>query len=604
MKSPAPSTIQPFKFQTICIQDTYQYWKQRVQKILLIAGCGAGKTYMASLILRDVTHFSQQVRRCIFLVDRNNLLEQAAEEMTDLGVHCTIFQGSRIVDWSAPVIVVSCQTLEARIKSSGLEPHYIFSQLFGRVDLIVPDEAHDVCWRESYLQLEEYYQPQKTRFLGLTATPYRTKADEYLGQRFQVAVCAPQPPELVKIGRIVTCRSFGFNGLFDYKKLRIGKDGDYQESDLESQALRPEALELIVSTWIERGQNSPTVAFCATVQHARQLAAAFRSAGIAADYQDGKTSTELRKEQDKGLTNKSIQVICSVNTQTKGWNLKAVRCIIFATATQSKAKFFQGSGRGSRADDGKLYYILFDFGGNIERHGSPTGFQDYSIDPKPIKESNRQLLKTCPNCNLICSTFLSLCPECHYEFSHPKDPVPEDHDLLSIPFVELFSSLERQQVQFLRKAKKICYSRNLNPDIAIEQFQKRFGFEPYYEWHFQAALGATYSLQEKQEFIQYLKRHVPSIHAAHWLTINIHLEFGDNEHQPIVLDTQRTYPGWWEIFQVPETATYEKARDAYLTLAAPWQLSETQDPDAPFRIKQLNWAWQQALEHFQNTLSF
>lgn len=599
-----PITLEPFPFQTECVQNIYAIWKQKIQTSVLIAGCGAGKTFMAGLILRDLTHYSRYRRRCLFLVDRNNLLEQASDEMISLGIHCSIFQGDRPVDWTAPVIIVSCQTLEAKIRASNLEPHHVFSQLFGHVDLIVADEAHDVCWRESYLQLEACYKPQKTRFLGLTATPYRTKQEEYLGQRFEASVCAPQPPLLVKLGRIVTCRSFGPDGIFDYKKLRIGKDGDYRESDLESQALRPEALELIVNTWLERGQNRPTVAFCASVKHTQQLAAAFQNAGIPAEWQDGNTPIEVRKDQDRGLTNGSIKVVCSVGTQTKGWNLKAVGCVIFATPTMSKSKFFQGAGRGSRADEsiGKLHYILLDFGGNIERHGSPTGFQDYSIGPKPPKDSNPNTVKTCPNCHFVCSIFLSICPECRYEFTSPKDPVPDDHDLSTIPLVELFSPLERQQIQFLRRAKKICYQNDLNPDIAIQQFLKRYGFEPYYEWHFQAVLGSQRTLRQKQTFIQYLKSHAPKIHAAHWLTINIHLEFGDNNNQPIISHTQRTYPGWWDILRVPETVSYEQAKAAYLDLAQPWQPDETQDPDAPFRMKQLNWAWTQAVTHFHSTL--
>ncbi|MGG6285636.1 DEAD/DEAH box helicase family protein, partial [Leptolyngbya sp. AN03gr2] len=194
--------IHPFDFQVDCINDVYSLWQNQTQRVLLIAGCGAGKTYMASLIMKTITQKTRYRRRCLFLVDRNNLLEQAADEMTELGVDCSILQGDRLVNWNASVLIVSCGTLESRIRSSGLEAHHVFSQLFGRVDLIVADEAHDVCWRDSYIQLQNYYLPQKTRFLGLTATPWRTKNDEYLGQRFDEAVCAPQPPDLVKIKRI------------------------------------------------------------------------------------------------------------------------------------------------------------------------------------------------------------------------------------------------------------------------------------------------------------------------------------------------------------------------------------------------------------------
>jgi superfamily II DNA or RNA helicase len=604
MPSISTTSHQPFPFQVECIQNIYAAWRVGIQKTLLVAGCGAGKTFIAGLILQEIINTSHYRRRCLFLVDRNKLLEQAYQELTDLGVYCSIFQGDRNFDLSAPVIIVSCQTLESRIRASNQETFYLFGKLFDQVNLIIADEAHLVPWRESYLKLEEFYEPQGTRFLGLTATPDRTKPEEYLGQRFQHLTCAPQPPVLIKLGRTVTCRSFGPEGVFDYRQLRVTKNGEYEEADLEAQALRPEAMELIINTWFERGQNRPTVALCTTVDHTQKLAEAFCAAGVAAVSQSGKTSIKDRDEQDKGLTNGSIKVICSVDTQKIGWNIKSLGCVIFTYATLSKADFFQGAGRGSRTDEktGKQYYILLDFGGNVLRHGSPTGFQDYSIDPKPQKDVKRTTLKVCPNCSFTCSIFLSICPECSHVFTDSEDPIPQHHDLCSIPLVEMFSPLERQQIQFLRKAKNICYEHNLSPDVAIQQFIKRNGFEPYCEWHYRAVLGEVYTLQEKQKFIYYLQSHAPATYRSQWLSINIHLEFGDNNDQPIISNTQRTYPAWWEVLQISEDSTYEQAKAAYVQLSQPWQPTETQDPDAPFRIKQLNWAWSQTFEHFHTAL--
>jgi len=588
LEAPASHVKPPelFHFQKGMVSAVYGQIKANQKRILVIAPCGSGKTVMASWILRDASVKAKNPLRCVFLVDLNCLLDQAANTLRSLSVPCTVFQGNRPVDWTAGVVVASAQTIQARLKRKTL------GEILGKVGLFVVDECHDLAYRSVYKNLEDDYLKTGTVFLGLTGTPWRMSRKQYLGQWYDTVVIAPQPPELIKLGRLVPCRAFGIGGVLDISQLDLGRDGDYQEAQMQAQASRKSALKSVVSEWQRLAKDLPTAAFCSGVKHAELLCQTFQEAGIAAEWQCGETSMVDRDAQNERLKLGKTKVVCSVGTMTKGWDNPAVSCILMVRATRSPALFFQAANRGARTFPGKSNYLLLDFGGNVQRHGSPTGFQKYDITEKnasPRAEAH----KTCPQCSAVISVFSAICPECGHEFEKPEAVTLEDDEEIEVKLTEILGAFEKKQVKFLRSEKRRCFAENQTPDIATDRFIKEYGFIPPKEWHFAAVLSRRYSKKRKQEFLEYLDRHAKN---STWKGWHQRLEFGFGNEESIFgrqLD-------WWVVLSVPEDCDRGTAKAAYLELARLYHPDVCEETEAKTKMQAINNAWEAARKYFDS----
>lgn len=545
------STKKLLPFQKEAIKQIYDRIREGYKRIIFIGGCGCGKTFLSSSIIRDAT---KKNLRCLFLVDRTKLLGQAHKELTGLGLRCSILQGKAHIDPYTPVIIVSLQSLDSRLRRGES-----LGELFGNVGLIVADECHETAFRASYEELERVYSAGNTFFLGLTATPWRLSKKQWLGQKYDTQVEAPQPPELVRLKRIVPARTFRVGKIFDFSQLDI-RGGDYLEAQLESMAIRPEALEFVVEQWKKLGENRPTAAFCVNKNHARLLTEAFLEAGIPAELQTGETSQEEREQQDLRLSTGRTKVLVSVGTLTTGWDCTAVSCILYVYATLSKARYHQGSGRGARTHPGKEYYLLLDFGNN-GRHGDPCGLQDYYIGEPKTKDRGETLMdKTCPQCNLSVSIFLKVCPDCNHEFVSDNEE-EEKLDLNGMEMIEVFTPLDKQRLKFLRDRKRACYKAGINPQGAVDAFRGEFGFVPPGDWHKGAVFGGGRKVKNARKlYEEYLWQFAPH---AFWVKIQMKLEFDGFGDSPSPTPMDKPDP-WWVVLNVHPGADREAVRKSYL----------------------------------------
>lgn len=587
-----------FPFQRKVINEIYNHIRQNEKRILLVAACGAGKTLISSWIIRDATLKAKNPMRCMFLVKFNCLLDQAAEELRGLGVECSILQGSRKFDNNADVVVASIQTIRARLKKQSM------SEILGRFGLVLADEAHELCYDKIYAQIEEHFLKTGTVFIGLTATPWRTSRSQYLGQWFDVLVEAPQPPELIKMGRLVPCRIFGFGQVFDFTQLDLGRDGDYRVDQMEEQAIRKASLDLVVKEYRRLASDRTAAAYCVSVEHARLLSEAFNQAGVRSEWLSGATSREERDAINERLSLGVTRVVCSVGTLTTGWNVPSVGCIIMDRATTSKALMFQIAGRGGRSFPGKHDYLLLDFGNN-QRHGNPTSYQEYDIGPKNFrKKQDSEFMKACPECGFMNYNWARICSECDHEFELLKDQEQEEDDDVApqdVELVERFLGIDRVKLAFLRQQKRECFKHDISPDEAINAFLKEYGHLPPDEWHAQAILGRSPSNKRKKQFEEYLKKH--AVHD-YWYRRQHKLEF-----QPAPSGNQQTKRKsasfdskgvWWQVLGVSRICTRDDAKQAYKALirTAHPDVNPQDREGAEARTKLLNAAWEDAKRYF------
>jgi superfamily II DNA or RNA helicase len=135
--------------------------------------------------------------------------------------------------------------------------------------------------------------------------------------------------------------------------------GDYHEGQLSTVMSEAKLTADIVKTWLEKGEDRPTLAFCVDLAHARKLRDQFEAAGVSCGYVDAFTSRLERNEIAEKFRARLYQVVCSVGTLTTGidWD---VRCIILARPTKSEIRYVQiiGEGSGRRSAKPNVSYSI------------------------------------------------------------------------------------------------------------------------------------------------------------------------------------------------------------------------------------------------------
>lgn len=575
--------------QKACVSQIYSHIRNGVQRILLVAICGTGKTVMAGWIIRDATQRAKKPMRCLFLVPLTCLLKQAQDEFASLGVSATILQANRKFDQSANVVIASLDTVGSRLKKQTVP------ELLGEgIGVVVIDECHYSSYRRATVALHDYYLRTGATILGLTATPWRTKKTEYMGQWFDEVVLAPQAPELIKTGRAVPCRIFGFGNTFDLTTIDLGRDGDYRVDQVEQQGTTKAALESVVKEYKRLAADRTAIAFCATVKHAEKLAIAFREAGVSADWIIGETNEAERQEKFAALRESKIQVLVSVGTLNTGFNVRNISAVLFVRPTKSKSLWHQSVGRAARTYPGKKDYLILDFGNNAKRLGSPSDYQNYDISEEARKkkqagEERQPPTKECPACNETISMFARICPGCGHEFPKDEEAANESAD---IELVEILLGLEKKKAKFLREQKRLCFKEGISPDVAVERFLKEFGHVPPDAWHAFAVLGKRPSKKKKSEFLQYLDGLAKSKYHSQWLRHHKRLEFGEIQQPTFLWDSEP----WWSVLGVSSEANHEEDRIAYRDLAKTYHPDISDEPEALRHMQTINDAWEEYLQ--------
>ena len=613
-----PRELVPFPFQAEMLRELYRHIKGNERTILMIAPMGAGKTLLSALVMRDATLRARKPIRCIFLVDLNCLIDQTIEEFEKLGLQCAVLQGSRSKSKraiarleKAAVIVASIQTLTARMKRG-----VTLKDLLGNVGLVFEDECHNTSQSKVADALREEYQIG-TVIVGLTATPWLPGRKRWLGQKYTAKVIAPPMSELISLGRVVPCQAFSVNGVLDVQSLDVdAKTGDFSDFQMSNMIGQKTSLDCIVSEWIRLGEGRSTIAYCPGIESAKLLAEAFQAAGVAAEWQCGSTpmgwigkldheeGKHTRASQNYRLEQGITKVVCSVGTQTKGFNLKSLGCVMMIRATKVASLFFQAIGRGSRTCDSAVWahnpyggfwgkkenYLLLDFGDNLSRFAplSPNTLgecpdRDYDIsEPRQYKAPEAEY-KYCPKCDERHQTplrlFVKLCPNCDYEFGAKDEDQPELD--LDFELKEWFDERSAFQASFVRAKRRACYNQNSSPDIATEEFRKKFGFVAPSSWYLNAIandriLRRPVTDDDIAQFISYLLEHQPSNkHGDLWFKHHFFLEMGESWDSKRwkkrkVKSKMTLETGWWTVLGLPKQCTVVDLKRVYKQLSREW----------------------------------
>ena len=163
-------TVTMRHYQVAAVNSVQESAKAGRLGFLLEMATGTGKTTVAAAICRLYLQ-SGVAQRILFLVDRDELYQQAVEDLAGLleGQYRAIGYRERDEDWTAPITVATVQALNNAVKQGQTIPPEWFH-------LVISDEAHRSISGPRHRDVFDAFNCDK---VGLTATPrqYLTAGD-------------------------------------------------------------------------------------------------------------------------------------------------------------------------------------------------------------------------------------------------------------------------------------------------------------------------------------------------------------------------------------------------------------------------------------------
>lgn len=455
-----------------------------LKRVVLQAPTGFGKTLTTAKIIESALAKNNRV---MFTVPRKDLVDQAIEEFEREGItHIGVMQGDHPrVDLSAPVQVATLQTLNHRRKL--IEKPY---------ELVIIDECH-----ERFAVVPELMREWSTSFfIGLSATPWA----EGLGEYWQRLIAAANIAQLIEWKYLSQFTAYAPD-VPDTSKVRI-KAGEFHEQDLAEIMGEAKIVGNVVHTWLEKGENRPTLVFCVNRAHAAQLQAEFLAQGVNAGYIDCNTPKLERQKLARLFRSGEVRVACSVRTLTTGIDWP-VSCIVDAQPTKSEMLHVQKIGRGLRINPGTEDCLILDHAGNSLRLGLVTDIHhdDFPAGKKGEKserERKEKLPKECSNCGVLYTGVK--CPSCGHERRPPVEKAAEG-DLVEI------TGKQRQYTQadkqaFWSMALWLDDQRGRQGKLAKGLYKGKFGVWPRGLHDNRRAADFAFMQYEKSRRIAYAKK--------------------------------------------------------------------------------------------------
>jgi ATP-dependent helicase IRC3 len=322
-----------------------------VRRMLVCLPTGAGKT----VIFSELAKLAR--RQVLVLAHREELLAQAKEKLERaLGAPhvVAIERGSERAPVAAKVSVCSIRSLHEQRLANVLR---------GRdLGLIIYDECHHAAADDNLRvlgQLGVFDDGWAGTLLGFTATTARGDG-KGLDSVFERIVYTRALPELISDGYLSPLRGFRVSTAADLTRLS-GTGLDFREEEL-AEAVDIEERNAIVARSIqELARDRRTIAFCVTVNHARNLSRSLNLLGVPTGIVHGGMPSAVRAQALADFRAGRMQVLANVAVLTEGFDDPGVSCIAMARPTRSEGLYAQCVGRGTRLHPGKADCLILDF---------------------------------------------------------------------------------------------------------------------------------------------------------------------------------------------------------------------------------------------------
>lgn len=412
---------------------TRQAFKDGHRKVLVVAPCGAGKTYLFSEMIQNAKG------DCLVLVHRRELKEQHERLLRELGI-----QNARV------------ETYQTERNRLGRYPKPV---------LLVVDEAH-LSRSKSWSEIVAYYD---TFTVGLTATPVRLDGKP-LGDIYDVMVQGITTKELIAQHRLAPYEYYAPTTV-DTDDLRV-QAGDFLLKDLEQLMNNRAIYSDAIKSWKRIAGGEKTIVYCVSINHAKQTAQLFTNAGYPAVEIDGNTPPKKRDQIMQEFRDGKITVLCNVGIISEGVSIDDVSCCLLLRPTESLALYWQQAMRCMRYQPGKVAKIL-DCVGNYSRNPLPDADIEWSLTasaakPPKINKNGDFKIRTCPECFMVFPT-APVCPFCGAVYKlHPMEL--KAHEEIEL---ERITEAQKKELERVKKQQRMEVGRCRTLDDLLKIRQER-----------------------------------------------------------------------------------------------------------------------------------
>jgi len=443
-------------YQESAIDKVRESFAKGHKRTILTLPTGGGKTAVAAYMIFVA---EKKGKRVGFVVDRLNLLDQTARVFYNLGIDFGIIQGDNdLTDYSKNFQICSAQTLSRREQTN-------------EFDFLIIDEAH-VMYKK---QLEMLENGNGCYFLGLTATPW----SRGLGKYWDNLICEKTTEEMIKDGFLSEYIIYGPSKP-DLKGVRTSA-GDYNKKDLADRTDKKKLVGDIVEHWFKLGNDRKTVVMAVNVAHAEHINQSFQEKGVKSDVihcylKNGEAAIKLKKFRDGEL-----QMLCSVDMISRGFDMPEANCLIMARPTKSLIYHIQALGRVLRVAPGKENALILDHAGNIERLGFPDDDFEMELNDGHKKENKKQekkekLPKPCPKCFFMKN--VQVCPKCGFESKKQPNVLTKEGELKQLQKTRHKNKFYEQKERLYSKLLAGANVAGFKDGWAANQYRNYFGVWP------------------------------------------------------------------------------------------------------------------------------
>ena len=372
-------------YQIELFKGTINAFKEGNRRVLVVAPCGAGKSYI----------FAEMARRTkgetLILVHRNELKQQHIELLSSLNINARV------------------ETYQTEYRRLGQHP---------KPHLLIVDEAH-LSKSNTWSKVIEYYD---TYTVGMSATPVRLDSRP-LGDIYNALVTEVDVKWLIKHNRLAPYEYYAPTAV-DTSGLRI-VCGDYVTSDLEQLMNERAIYGNVVDSYKRFAPGEKSICYCVSVEHAKKTAEKFNEAGISAEVLSAKTPSAQRQRIMEAFRNGRITVLCNCTLLSEGISIDEISCTMLLRPTESVALGIQQMMRCMRYLPGKTAKII-DFVANYTRVGLPDDEREWSLGEslkrkKQLNDNGDFYIRSCPECFMTFKT-APVCPFCNTPYPlHPRE---------------------------------------------------------------------------------------------------------------------------------------------------------------------------------------
>jgi ribonuclease E len=285
----------------------------------------------------------------LILTHRRLLVDQFRRELTDHGYggrfHDAILEGHTATRPSNPITIQTYAWFARHVDEIAHDAY----------QLVICDEAHTALGEKTSAAIRSLSEPI---FIGMTAT--EELIAKQVSDVFPASVDDLPLTDAARRGLIAPLRCLRVPPVAAINQVPI-VGGDFEERAL-AQALDHEALNMAAATlYRERFGDAPGIVYAAGVDHAYNLAMAFRAAGIKAEAVSGRTPPVKLAEVLASYERGEIDVLINAMLLAEGWNSPRATVVMHLAPTASKRVYQQRIGRIMRIHPRKEAGIVVDF---------------------------------------------------------------------------------------------------------------------------------------------------------------------------------------------------------------------------------------------------